>query len=368
MEGGQPIRLVALGYQGFGNLGDEAILTGIERLLAGTPVTVSAVITGPRPDSVPAYPIATRILSPRLLPTPRSLRALQRADGLLLAGGGLIHDHWASVLPRYLTWILAARLLGRPVGWLGVGVGPLRRRPWRWMARAAARLSRVVVVRDARSAALLEGAGRPFVAPDMAFFNRPASDPRDRTGAVGIIVRDPGPGGAAWRPRLVQALASCSTDLASDGHPSVLLTMAGEVDSVMVGEIQAEVARHGSPPPEHEALEPSPDRAIARLAELHGVISVRLHGFILGLLAGTPSAAIAYDDKVMAVAAELGLEGSVVRRAEVTGQRLMAALQLASDEPVHSAALARVEQLRSRAAEIADRFVTAFRDGTPDHG
>jgi polysaccharide pyruvyl transferase WcaK-like protein len=355
-----PVRLVALGYQGYGNLGDEAILTGIERLFAGTPLTVVAIVTGPMPEQVSAFPAAVRIPVRRLLPSLPALRAIRRADGLLLAGGGLIHDHWATVLPRYLAWIAAARLLGRPVAWVGVGVGPLRRRAWRWMARLAARLSRIVVVRDECSAALLGRAARPIVAPDAALFNDPPDHPPARGSEVGIVVRDPGPGGGAWRGRLVEALAESVGLLEAAGQHPVLLTMAGSADDSIVAEvIAAAVARSGTRL-RAEALGPTPPAALGRLARLDGLITVRLHGLLLGLLVATPSVAIGYDSKIQAVARELDVESVVVDQAALSGHALIEALAGASDSVTRSRIANQIMSVRGTRAELAERIASAM--------
>src|SRR5690606_4645669 len=126
------VRAVAVGYQGFGNLGDEAILAGIEELLGGTGIVVSHVVSGPGPVS--AFPAARRVPTRRMRPTLQALRALRRAQLLLISGGGLLNDHWATVVPTYLAWVVLGRLLGLRVAWLGVGVGPLRRRWSRLLA------------------------------------------------------------------------------------------------------------------------------------------------------------------------------------------------------------------------------------------
>ena len=142
-------RLIAVGFQGFGNVGDEAILCGLERLLDGAATfdTIVAGTVGP----VWGANGARRIHPWRLLPTPAAMRRIRRSDGLIISGGGLVNDYWPLVIPRYLSWVLAARLLGRPVVWAGIGVGPVRRRPWRILGGFAFALSSAVIVRDRAS-------------------------------------------------------------------------------------------------------------------------------------------------------------------------------------------------------------------------
>ena len=303
---GARISTVVLGYQGFGNVGDEAILTGIEALVAGTPIRVTTLVVGPEP--VAAFSEVRRIVVPRMRPNLASLRALRGARVLLVSGGGLLHDHWWTVLPTYLSWVIAARALGLRVAWLGVGVGPLRSRWSRLLAGSALRWSHLVTVRDAASADLVRSiAPRVDVVtiPDPAMFNVPPAA-MHRTG-VGIIVRKPAPRNLAATDELATALGGSVARLQSAGMPVGLLSLGGAADGPFAELVAARAAAAGGARPTVEALPPNPSAVLAQLAGYESLISVRLHGLILGALAGTPCVTIAYDPKVDAWAARLGM-------------------------------------------------------------
>jgi len=324
-------RLVLVGFQGFGNVGDEAILCGLERLLAGA-ATLDTIVAG---TVAPVWGAATarRVHPWKLLPTPAAVRLIRRSDGLVISGGGLVHDYWPLVIPRYLAWVLAGRLTGRPVVWAGVGVGPVRRAPWRILAGIAFALSSSVIVRDRVSAAAARGfrpAARVVVAADPAFAMD--GDPR-RTGAgVGIIVRSPAPGDEHHLERLVGSLAATVRTLRDRGVPVDILTMHPAEDGAIADAMIAALREGGSAVDvEVRALPADPNEAVVALGAYTVLVSTRLHGLILGAIVGVPSVPIVYDPKVAAAAELLGLSDVAIPLSELTATRIDAAIDILAD-------------------------------------
>lgn len=347
-------RLIAVGFQGFGNVGDEAILCGLERLLEGA-ATVDVIVAG-TVAPVHAAPAARRLHPWKLLPTPAALRAIRRADALIISGGGLVNDYWPLVIPRYLAWVLAARLMGRPVVWAGVGVGPVRRRAWRLLAGIAFGLSSAVVVRDRASEAAAAGflpSARVLVAADPAFALTVPADRPARSG-VGIIVRSPAPGDERHLERLVTALAATITSLVERGVRVGVLTMHPAEDRTIRTSLEAALAGGVGEGVAIDALPDDPSTAARSLGSYAVLVSTRLHGIILGAVAGVPSVAIVYDPKVAAAAELLGLADIAIPLSELTSVRLDGALVALAD-PSRSAGLgARLELQRDRLNVIRD--------------
>lgn len=355
-RGHRALRLATVGFQGFGNVGDEAILTGIEALLADTNVEVRTVFSGPTPAAIAAFPGADRVVCPRHVPSLRALSELRRVDALLLSGGGIFNDHWIGVIPRYVAWTLAARLAGARTAWIGVGVGPIRRRPLRWLTRFGARFAHLVTVRDPESAAVLGGA-RQRVVPDPSVFNAPPQ--RTRDSGVGIIVRGPTRDEAGAEPRLVEAIVDTVRLLEASGRPPVVLTMAGRADRAFAERLHAAAVAGGSPAVAIEALGPAPADALARLATLSGVITVRLHGMLLSALAGVPVVPIAYDVKVRAAADQLGLGDLAVALPDVSAALLLERLSEAATERRRSDVRRRLDIMRGQRESLAAAIVSA---------
>ena len=351
--GSATLRIATVGFQGFGNLGDEAVLTGIEALLDRPGVKVTTVFSGPRPETIAAFPAARRIVEPRHLPGLRALRALRDVDLLLIAGGGLFNDHWVGVVPRYTAWVLAARIAGARVAWVGVGVGPIRRRSLRWLARLAARASQLVLVRDAESLALLGSAGRSRLMPDPAVFNRPPA--RTDGAGLALVVRAPVAADAALTPRLLQALAAAA---AGAEGPTIVFTMAGEADRAFTEVLRAELEAAGVMVADAEPLG-RPQQALARLAGVSAVVTVRLHGLLLAALAGVPAVPIAYDAKVRVAAERLGVPDVLVPLDAVSGPLLLEKLRAARTDQRRRTVQQRMGAMRAEADEIATAILAA---------
>jgi polysaccharide pyruvyl transferase WcaK-like protein len=347
------LRTVVLGYQGFGNVGDEAILTGAEQLLAGTDIEVSAVVCGP--DAVAGFPSARRIRTRRLRPTMAAMRALRKAQLLLLPGGGLLHDHWPTVMPLYLGWVLLARLHGTRVAWLGVGVGPLRSRRARWMAGRALRASSLVTVRDAESAEVVRGVAPGIgvaIVPDPAVFNTPPADAERR--GIGLIVRGPTPGDEKRAGPMAEALGGAAAELARSGRGPVLMTFGGMGDRVFAEAVAGRAELAGAAPMPIEELTPDPVATLARLAGFEAVVSVRLHGLILAAIAGTPAATIAYDPKVASWAARLGADEASVPLEQVSPEAILQALDRCVSVETTSRVAARLAELRGEGGRVRE--------------
>jgi polysaccharide pyruvyl transferase CsaB len=354
------IRALALGYQGFGNVGDEAILAGLEEVLAESPVQVVAVIGGPEP--IPAFVSATRITTHRMRPTLAGLRALRRTGLVLVSGGGLLNDHWLTVVPTYLAWSVLARVAGARIAWIGVGVGPLRRPLSRRLAGWALALASCVTVRDPESAALAATIARHVtvtVVPDPALLmSRPA--PRDRKG-IGLIVREPTPDRFDDRTAMAQALADTGARLADNGTAVRLITFGGPRDLRFAEEIRDRAMAAGAILAGIDELGPDPGEALDAIASLEAAVSVRLHGVILAALASTPVVPIAYDEKVRSVARLLGMQHLTQAIDGLSGEGIAAALQEAASVNMQKKVWQSTEGLRSSGTRLRRLIEQAVR-------
>jgi polysaccharide pyruvyl transferase CsaB len=366
---GRAPRIAAVGFQGFGNVGDEAILAGLEALLDGR-VELTTIFAG-RAAPVPAFPSAERVSTPRHLPTLAAWRRLRRVDALVVSGGGLVNDYWPMVIPRYALWCLVARLAGARVIWIAAGVGPIRRRPWRWMAGLGFRLSRLVTVRDSASERWVRRChrgARVVVVPDPAFFIEPPAV-RPTTGAppvaaapggVAIVARGPAPDSSLTAERLATALADVAAWACAGGRQVQVVVLHAAEDGRFLARLGATLRARGLGDLPVASPE-TPERAIALLETAAAVVTVRLHGLILAAVAGVPSVAVAYDPKVAEAAAALGLADLAVATADVSGPALVATLdRLLADPDRRERLAATTAAIRSRGPAVADVLVRAM--------
>jgi len=295
--------ILACGYYGFGNLGDEAVLAGLVRGLrqagyAGT-LTVLSADAGytERAHGVQAIPRTDL----------RAVwKAMRQSRVFVLGGGSLIQDVTsARSVVYYLGMHALARRTGCRVAWVGQGIGPLRR-GWvrRWTA-AAARQADVVIARDPTSAELLRSMGVSHVqsGADLSFLLPDADTERGwellqrfgvrRGRALMAIAPRPYAGAQA---RLVQWFCSLARYAGrACGAQVLLLPMHASRDRELVEEIARGVTNSIA------LVEPLSVMAVKEvLACCQVVVGMRLHALMLAAASAVPTIALSYDPKVRA--------------------------------------------------------------------
>jgi len=288
----------------------------------------------------PAYATAYRhvlLRYPGAEVEPRSWRAgrIKDADLVVLQGGSNVFDSGRGGLlglPRlarvlYPAW--AAQRAGVPTVFLGHTLGPFPPGPARWLTRRVLAGSRSVVLREERSRRLAERLGVPpdrlRTAPDVAFALAPEHSAavdailtteglRNRRFAVFAARRHPYRGGRQTA-EMVQALARAARRLRDEGVVDQVVAVAHTVGPTAVEDDRdvshqlAQAIGAATPVVEQDLTAPE-------LAALYGhaqvVVSVRLHGAVLALAAGTPTFAISYfTAKTEGVMDQLGIRDRV---------------------------------------------------------
>lgn len=293
--------MLACGYYGFANLGDEAVLAGLIYGLrqAGytDPVTVLSADTAytQREHHVPAMPrIDIRAV----------WQAMRRARVFVLGGGSLIQDVTsARSVVYYLGMHVLARRARCRIAWIGQGIGPLRRRWVRWWTASAARQADAVVVRDQASAELLRtlGVAQAQVGADLSFL-LPEADTQNGWKVLQRFGVEQGDALLAMAPRpwagrqasLVDWLQSLARyAMRRWGARAVLLPMQVSRDRGVIEEIAA------GAPEVIVCCEPLSVQEVKDvLACCRAVVGVRLHALMLAAASGVPALAISYDPKV----------------------------------------------------------------------
>lgn len=348
--------ILVSGWYGHANSGDEAILTVLLTELGRRFDLRASVLThghervsrdyaslgaaGLRHWEYLGLRGAENLLRGRLGP---QFAAMRRADAFVLGGGGLLRDNtnWLN-LGRLLDDVFLARLLGVPVAFYAVGVGPLRSALGRRAIGAAARAASLITVRDEHSAALLRGLGlgadRVTVVSDPALL-LPDADPARaaaRAGLTDFLAAHPRtlfvyPASALAHPplapgddrHLVRLAAAVGRLCAEDGYAAVFVPLRVAPDDPADDDdatIQR-LIRHLPPGTPHRAvraaLAPVEVRALTRLATVN--LTVRLHAMIYAVSCGVPCVALDYEPKVRANAARFGLAEYVVDLSDDAG-------------------------------------------------
>jgi len=318
MDQVRSLKLLAVGYYGAGNVGDELLLRQLVLQARSLNGSVTAV------SFDPAHTRSQHgIEAIWKADTPGVVQAVQSHDAVVLGGGGLFQDHYAfpiadlfrypaESISYYAQIPLLASSFGRPCLLWAMGVGPLRFDEGRQIVREVVRRAHTVTVRDQGSVELLgqleTGRSVPC-APDPIWAAEPAPplawELRERFPALkgrkvlALVVREWG-GDEGWQARLQEALRS-SLD---EGWGCLWIPFQPSTDKAT---IQTLIGGVGG-----EAHAVWDDPALLEIESVLGKVdaafAMRLHGLVLAARCGVPLVSFEYDPKVALAAEALGLE------------------------------------------------------------
>jgi polysaccharide pyruvyl transferase CsaB len=326
-----PLIITIVGYFGFENAGDEAILAGMLRnLRSESPGLRVRVICG----DVPAVEREHGVEGINWQDLTAIGRAIQTSDLLLIGGGGLFHDYWGADPDTLLTakhWGIAfytscaliAHLHRKPVMLYAVGVGPLISVHGRRLTRAACEIAAKITVRDEGSKALLLSIGVPpdkvEVTADPAFsIPYPTRVARSGTRPVaGVCIRHWSFG--AYPDFIEREIARALDDFIDETGGSVIFIPF----QVLSGAIEDDVATakrvlSRMTKAEHATVASTTgwSSAFQAIQTCNVVLGMRLHSVIFSALAEVPCVVLSYDPKVDAIAQQLSPATRVI---DVTG-------------------------------------------------
>ena len=367
-------RVLAIGWFGEDNLGDDAMLSGLLRLLdrslGGADVTVAT-----RHPAKTAAAFGTRTIR-RASPedsgfTNREhLWATLRSDLVTLGGGDLIREQADGVVPA-LNWLHRVRValrLRRPVALVGISVGDLFSPLV--IDRVSDYLRRIplVAARDRASATRLAelGAGQVVTIGDLALeaFDAPLSivGPANERPRIGVVFREilgrgrdvPETANHTLQTELAVALDRLASGFGAQIELIPFRTRDSRPrpdDDARAGEALAGRAASGVDWVRHRR--PASATAFAGLAAgLDLVIAVRLHGAVLGTSAGRPVVAIAYDAKTTGFLADLGLADQALRLEATADEIEAAARRTLADPTIADRTRAGVTAMREQTRHI----------------
>jgi polysaccharide pyruvyl transferase CsaB len=286
-------RLVIAGYYGFGNLGDEAIRVALRTAL-NKREGLQPVWLVPQPQDNTnevnrAHPLAI-------------FAGLRRSAALLFGGGGLLQNKTSTrSLLYYLSLILLARSLRRPVFLLGQGIGPING----WFARAMTRFAlskvRYIGCRDRGSLDFVQSLGLDGkLDGDLFFLTPPWEDPleehqKDETRIVLSLK------GARKAKRFVALLKEIN---ARRNVAFVFLAFFPAEDRSLAKSVVQQLDF-----PCRIVFPISVEEASTELARADLLISSRLHPLEFALRMETPMLAITEDPKIERFVKEVASRG-----------------------------------------------------------
>lgn len=342
-SGGSRLRVALFGQFGMGNIGNEASLEAMLRMLRDRMphAGVAVICSGPEGTAarfgVPAVawtrpPIRNRHLrrvNEALLRIPykivgpfRAGRIMRRFDVLLVPGTGLLDDFGERAAGgpyTILKWVAAARLVGCKVAMASIGAGPIHSRASRMLMMAAARLSHHLTFRDAASRDFVVrhggcGAGM-VVYPDLAFA-LPAPEPpapvAPGAGPIALgVMRYRGwtnSDGGIYR-QYIRKLAVFACEAIRAGR-RIRLVIGEITDEQAVTDLRAALAGMGGEAM-LRATEYAPVRdihdVIRQMSGAEVAVATRFHNVVAALMAGTPVISLSYGAKNDILLRDMGL-------------------------------------------------------------
>jgi len=282
------------GAFGQGNPGDEALLEAFARALPHhAPVAAS---------SDPAATVAAHGIDAVAREDVRGVvRVIARADAVVVAGGTVFKAlHPASgraplsLLRSAAALTALARVLRKPIAFVGVGAAALHGRAARGMARMIVRTADLLVLRDEESATRLADAGAPApfrVGADAAWTllpDPPATGPAPDGGVVVALSH------LAGGPDLAARLAAGLEPVLDAGVDVRLDPWQPDGDVALAADVAERLGHRAAIGPTPAGLLDARDgMAGARL-----VLAQRFHALVAAAGAGVPALAVAHEPKL----------------------------------------------------------------------
>ncbi|MDR1944230.1 MAG: polysaccharide pyruvyl transferase family protein [Synergistaceae bacterium] len=285
------------GYFGFGNLGDELLLSSALDYLETAGVKKDRVAVLSRDPGETSATFGVEAFGRELFSLPLS-RALSASRSLIFPGGGIFQDS-SSVRSCFYYWGLARKAISHScrLAAISQSIGPLSNKLSKKMTRDALSRCRYLSVRDETSIALSRELGLHVEStPDLVMGLKIPELPERSNGAALINIRPVRGSDACARTVLKAARA-----FASEGIPIRGTAFAREDELELKRYI-----RSGELPKCDVALVKNLNDFLSVSQDAFAAVGMRLHFGILSLKRGLGVAIAPYDPKVSDFAGKWG--------------------------------------------------------------
>lgn len=354
--------VVISGYYGFGNAGDDALLTSIADGLRVRGIRRIAALAKPGARLTAGVRPISRL---RLISMARAIRGAK----LLISGGGsLLQDATSTKSLWYYTTVMRfAKRSGVPVMVLANGIGPITREKNRRRAAAALAMADYVSVREEASARELCAMGLDpadvHVSADPVYRAGVATDAADTLqDTVVLSLRETADGKSAdgVEDAAVRALTEVCR---SYNLAAALLPMQPRYDAAICARAASRLEEAGV---EVKRIFAADSAALEReLSGARAVVGMRLHALIFATAAAVPSLALSYDPKVDALMEYLGMQDYVLPAFSADADAIRQALErlLRESDAVSAGLRTRAATLASLADRDLDEAARMVREG-----
>lgn len=324
--------ILIAGYYGYGNVGDEAILSATLSGIRKEQPGVEFVVASYAPSETEAV---HHVHSIHWKDIQALVNAAQECDLILLGGGGIFQDYWGVPNDTQLTsahWGIAyyssiallSVLFNKPLMIHSVGVGPLFTGEGKLWTRRIFELADTATVRDPQSRDVLQSIGvrvdKIRIVPDPALvllshrdyapeLFRSAGIRLEEQSLLGVCIRNWGAGSESlsWKKELAEALDQF---LAAQDASVVFIPFQTSSHTLEDDRSAAKGVISLMQNQKRAFLLPgvaSPDVVKGIVSCCRAVVGMRLHSLIFAAGAELPMIALSYDPKVSNFMASLKL-------------------------------------------------------------
>ena len=349
-------KIVISGYYGFGNAGDEAMLTAmISSLRRLEPDAEFTVLSG-NPDETQERHGVKAVYRMNALDIVRSVASCD----LLVSGGGSLLQTVTSErsLYYYLSVMLLGKTFGKPVMIYAQGVGPVYSSAARRAVRCIGNQLNLITVRDEGSLLELQriGVKRPpiYVTADPVLSLPPADLAFGRSilqshgvktddTIIGMSVRE-------WKDmaHYKKVLAQVADKLAAKGAKLVFLPM--QQPDVEAAE---RIASYMQAPSIVINQEYRTEELLSLMGNLDMLIGIRLHALIFAAVMNVPFIGISYDPKIERFLDSVGQTAAGTLQ-DITVDSLYSRVMAEWSQIGHRKLNEQVRELRQRAFRSAE--------------
>ena len=289
-------RVVISGYYGFGNFGDEAILSVLIDRLKKIGPEIVVLSSNPRKTSMDYF-----VNSINSFDFYQVAGLLKQSDILISGGGSLLQDVTSLKSLVYYLWVIFTALrYKKKVIIFAQGIGPINNKIAKFFTGQILKHCTYVSVRDAKSHNLLEKMGvksnllcDPIFSLDIKRLSR--------KGCIGIQLRD----FSSMNDNLLYKLARQIVKDFFDKEIKIF-SLQDAIDLEVCKKFQ-KIITSLNPGIKTSVLNGMSNSALIReMSGLEFMIAMRFHALVVALKAGVKSIAVNYDVKVEKLANEAG--------------------------------------------------------------
>ncbi len=357
----ESLKIIVTGNYGARNMGDEALLAGMQRLLKHTFANPVITVLSYDPEdtkrrhhcnSVYQFPFGIRSF---LRGTFRATwNRVRISDLVILGGGGLLTDEKIKAMLLWGYHILLFSLLRKKIVLLGNSIGPVKTFFGKMILNFILKRAVHINLRDNISRNAL-GSKVPSekisVSADLAFCNETPLHIPIKKRQVAISLR---PWISDETPILATIADFCNKTLIPAGYSIVLLPFQTfqDNDRVVLHKLYDRILNKRNV--QYVAGELELQEILDILSESEVVLGMRLHALILATMTGTPFIGLGYSQKVRGFTEEAGQDSYYVELANLNFKELLLRWNLLQEnsEQIRNALMMKRDAFREKNREL----------------